>query len=135
MDRLSKAKRSWLMSRVRAKDTKPEMKVRRTLHRIGFRYRVHVDDLPGKPDLVFPSRRKVLLIHGCYWHGHSCRYGSAQSKSNVEYWQRKIAANQKRDKLVVSKLRALGWKVLVVWECKIKRDNWHSRVLTFLETT
>ncbi|MGC0018386.1 very short patch repair endonuclease, partial [Ralstonia pseudosolanacearum] len=97
MDRLTPDRRSRLMSRIRSKDTKPEVEVRSTLHRMGYRYVLHKRGLPGTPDLVFPARRKVLFVHGCYWHGHTCKYGKAQSKSNVEFWQKKIDANRRRD--------------------------------------
>lgn len=132
MDRISTAQRSRLMSRIRSRDTKPEMIVRSTLHRLGYRYVLHRRVLPGTPDLVFPSRHKVIFVHGCFWHCHSCKYGQAQSKSNVEYWKEKIARNVQRDKENISSLKKMGWGVLIVWECQIKKGDWLGNVLTFL---
>jgi DNA mismatch endonuclease, patch repair protein len=133
MDRLTAEARSRLMSRVRSRDTKPEMAVRSVLHSLGYRYKLHVPTLPGKPDIVFPSRRKVILVHGCYWHGHSCKYGRAVSKSNVVFWTQKIETNRRRDDLNLRRLRAENWSVHVIWECRIKRDAWLARTLDFLE--
>lgn len=119
MDRLSSEHRSWLMGRVGSKDTAPELVVRRYLHRLGYRYRLHVKTLPGKPDMVFPARRCVILVHGCFWHGHGCKIGKLP-KSRIEFWRAKIARNQERDAQSVRKLRALGWRVLTVWQCEIR---------------
>lgn len=124
------------MSRVRSSDTRPEMTVRSTLHALGFRYRLHSKDLPGTPDLVFPSRGKVLFVHGCYWHGHNCRMGQAASKTNVEFWAEKIRTNIARDRRNINALRRMGWGVAVVWECELKKrmgGKWVSRVTRFLE--
>lgn len=132
MDRLTPERRSRLMSRIRGKDTAPEMAVRSTLHRLGYRYRLHVKDLPGKPDIVFPALRKALFVHGCYWHGHSCRLGLAQSKSNVEFWSGKLASNTSRDARNVALLRERGWEVEIVWQCELKEGLWLERVLRFL---
>ena len=95
-DRVSPKKRSYIMSRVKTKDTGPELLLRRALHKRGYRYRVNVKKLPGKPDIVFPSRRKLVFVHGCFWHGHDCRWGRPP-KSNAEYWKPKVRANRKRD--------------------------------------
>jgi len=113
-------KRSWIMSRVREKNTSPELKVRSLIHRLGFRFRLHRKDLPGKPDLVFPSRKKVIFVNGCFWHGHDCARGNRLPKTNWEYWVEKIHRNIERDANHQSNLKALGWDVLVVWECEIK---------------
>ncbi|MEO1039278.1 MAG: DNA mismatch endonuclease Vsr [Pseudomonadota bacterium] len=113
-------KRSAVMARVRGKDTKPEMTVRRLVHALGYRYRLHRKDLPGKPDLVFSARRKVIFIHGCFWHGHDCKRGSRKPKQNAEYWQAKIAGNVKRDRETLARLDALGWRALTLWECALK---------------
>ncbi|WP_345796505.1 very short patch repair endonuclease [Castellaniella sp. MT123] len=121
------------MSRIRSKDTKPEVEVRSTLHRMGYRYVLHKRGLPGTPDLVFPARRKVLFVHGCYWHGHTCKYGKAQSKSNVEFWHKKMDANRRRDRRNARKLRAAGWSVATVWECQVKQGKWLDRIVLFLE--
>ena len=132
VDRLFPERRSWLMSRVHAKNTRPEMKVRSTLHALGYRYRLHRADLPGKPDLVFPSRRKIIFVHGCFWHGHGCRGGREKSKTNVEFWDKKIIANRQRDKRNIAKLRRLGWGVAVIWECELKNSIWISRITRYL---
>lgn len=116
MDTISQEDRSALMSRIRSKDTKPEMVVRRLLHCLGYRYVLHDKRLPGKPDLVFPVRRKVVFIHGCFWHGHACSVG-ATPKSNIAYWTAKIDGNRRRDGKSCRALRRLGWRVLTVREC------------------
>jgi DNA mismatch endonuclease (patch repair protein) len=120
------------MSRIRGRDTQPEMTVRSRLHKLGYRFRLHVGKLPGTPDLVFVSRRKLLFVHGCYWHGHSCRWGAAQSKSNVKFWRAKLKVNRRRDARVMRYLRRNGWKALVIWECQIKSDSWLRRTRSFL---
>lgn len=133
MDRLSTAQRSFLMSRIRGKDTAPELIVRSVLHRLGFRFRLHRRDLPGSPDLVFPSLRKVIFVHGCFWHGHDCHRGRAQPKSNVPFWTAKLERNKSRDLNSEGKLAALGWQVAVIWECELADGLWLERVLRFLE--
>lgn len=135
-DRLTQDRRSWLMSRIRSSDTRPEMIVRSALHALGFRYRLHRTDLPGTPDLVFPSRKKVLFVHGCFWHGHRCRMGQAAPKTNVEFWADKIRKNVARDRRNVNALRRQGWGVAIVWECELKKrrgGKWISRVARFLQ--
>jgi DNA mismatch endonuclease (patch repair protein) len=108
------------MRAVKGRDTAPEMLVRRIAHRMGYRYRVHRKDLPGKPDLVFPSRRKMVFVHGCFWHGHECKRGARMPKANRDYWQAKIARNRARDIKNQESLHNMGWQVLVVWECETK---------------
>ncbi len=120
MDILSKDQRSGLMSRIRGKDTNPEMVVRRLIHSLGYRYRLHVRTLPGCPDLVFPSRRKVVFVHGCFWHRHSCRKGRSVPGTRTAFWETKLESNRKRDRRFRRKLRRQGWQVLVVWECQTK---------------
>lgn len=120
VDRLSPTNRSALMARIRSKDTGPEMVVRRLLHRLGFRFRLHAKELPGKPDIVFRPRRKAVHVHGCYWHGHGCSRGGTGAKSNVEYWAPKIARNRARDEASASAMEADGWSVLTVWECETR---------------
>lgn len=122
MDNLSPEERSAQMGLVRSKDTKPEMRVRRLVYGLGYRYRLHRADLPGKPDLVFPSRRKVVQVNGCFWHGHKCRLGR-MPKSSVDYWRNKIATNQKRDMRTIRSLRKLGWECLTVWECSLGDES------------
>lgn len=116
-DNLTSTQRSSCMRAVRAKDTLPEMRVRQTAHSMGYRYALHRKDLPGKPDLVFVSRRKVIFVHGCFWHAHKCRHGSVSPVSNSDYWDIKRRKNKRRDKEHLRSLRHADWKVLVVWEC------------------
>lgn len=120
------------MSRVRSKDTLPELAVRKALHALGFRYRLHAKGLPGKPDIVFSGRRKVIFVHGCYWHGHHCRFGLAQSKSNVAFWEKKLADNRRRDLRSISELQTLGWTVHTVWECEVRSGTWLHAAVKFL---
>ena len=117
-DSLSKDQRSEVMRRIRSKDTCPEMQVRQALHASGFRYRLHDSKLPGKPDIVLPRHKAVVLVHGCFWHGHRCKFSHVPS-SNVAYWTAKIARNQMRDKENVAALATLGWRVFVLWECEL----------------
>jgi DNA mismatch endonuclease (patch repair protein) len=112
--------RSAIMRAVRSKDTKPEMIVRRLVYRLGYRYRLHRADLPGKPDLVFPGRRKIVFVHGCWWHGHDCRRGARMPKTNLPYWQAKIARNQARDRANHAALTERGWEVATIWECQTR---------------
>ena len=107
------------MQAVRSKNTRPELLVRRLLHANGYRYRLHSKKLPGCPDLVFPSRKKVLFIHGCWWHGHDCQRGSRVPKTNVVYWTKKIIRNRNRDADSQKRLEAEGWKVFAIWECEL----------------
>ena len=133
MDTFTAAERAAIMRRIRAKDTKPEMAVRGMVHRLGFRYRLHRADLPGKPDLVFPCRGKVLFVHGCFWHGHGCRSGRNRPSSNRAYWIPKLDRNKARDVANRRRLRALGWDVLTVWECQLKNpERLRQRIAKFL---
>lgn len=116
-DTLTPDQRRYNMSRIRGTNTKPEMVVRKLLHGIGLRYRLHGKGLPGKPDLVFASRRAVLFVHGCFWHMHRCRYGKPAPATNANFWAQKRLGNRKRDKENRARLRAEGWKVFEVWEC------------------
>ncbi|MGH6946264.1 MAG: very short patch repair endonuclease, partial [Kiloniellales bacterium] len=113
-DRVSSSIRSAIMASVKQKHTGPELTVRRMLHRLGYRFRLHNRSLPGSPDLVFPRRGKAIFVHGCFWHGHSCRWGRLP-KSKLDYWGPKIEANRKRDRRNSLRLRKQGWSVLVVW--------------------
>lgn len=122
MDAMSPAKRSALMSRIRSKDTKPELVVRSMLHRLGYRFRLHRKDLPGRPDIVLPRHRKIILVQGCFWHGHSCKLAS-KPKSNQTYWGGKIATNRSRDARNLELLHNLGWTVLELWECDIRKGT------------
>ncbi|WP_113889229.1 very short patch repair endonuclease [Roseiarcus fermentans] len=111
--------RSRMMSGIKAKNTRPEMVLRRGLHAAGFRYRLHVEDLPGKPDLVFPSRRAVIFAHGCFWHGHNCPL-FVWPKTRPDWWRAKIARNREVDASAVRVLTSAGWRIGVVWECSFK---------------
>jgi DNA mismatch endonuclease (patch repair protein) len=111
------------MRRIRKVDTKPELIVRRVVHRLGHRYRLHRRDLPGTPDLVFPAKQKVILVHGCFWHQHECPLGSKQPHTNLSYWLPKLARNKQRDLVSERALGELGWQVLVVWECETKSES------------
>ena len=108
------------MSRIRGRDTKPELLVRQACHRQGLRFRLQRKDLPGKPDLVFPKYKTVIFVHGCYWHSHDCKYGSVVPKTNAEFWQSKRAATVDRDERNRRDLEYLGWRVLTYWECEIR---------------
>jgi DNA mismatch endonuclease (patch repair protein) len=122
MDTVSRKKRSEIMSRIRCKDTQPELLVRKILHHAGFRFRLHRKDLPGKPDIVLPKYRTVVFVHGCFWHGHNCRRASIP-KSNVEFWQNKIDGNRQRDARNEKQLQQLGWRVFTIWQCEIQKKQ------------
>lgn len=127
-------KRSDVMRRVRSRDSKAELVVRRVIHGMGYRYRLHRKDLPGHPDLAFIAMRKAIFVHGCFWHGHTCRAGKNRPKSNTEYWQRKLERNMDRDVEDQSKLVEMGWRVLIVWECELRdKARLRKRVVDFLE--
>lgn len=135
VDVYSKTVRSRVMRSVKAKDTRPELVVRSCVHKLGYRFRLHRTDLPGHPDLVFSSRRKIILVHGCFWHRHRCRRGRSLPVANRAYWQDKFTRNVARDKQVLRELRKLGWKALVVWECETidrKSQRLIARVRKFL---
>lgn len=135
VDRLSPERRSALMSKVRGKDTTPELSVRRLLHRLGYRYRLHARKLPGKPDIVFANRKKVIFVHGCFWHRHPGCPKASTPKSRTAYWIGKFESNVQRDQQVRDALQSAGWKVLVVWECEAKNIETLQDVLTtFLES-
>lgn len=122
-DRISEARRSWNMSRIRGKDTKPEIAVRSMLHKLGYRFRLHRNDLPGRPDIVLPSRKTVIMVHGCYWHRHpGCRYAYSP-KSRVDFWENKFAENIARDHRNMDELQSIGWRALVVWECELREPD------------
>lgn len=115
--------RSEIMRAVKSKDTTPEMIVRRLVHGLGYRYRLHRKDLPGNPDIVLGPRRKAIFVNGCFWHRHDCPRGARQPKANAEYWQVKIARNVARDTASDVALKAGGWDVLTIWECETKAGN------------
>lgn len=138
-DVFSKKKRSQIMSKIRAKDTKPEIWLRKELHRLGFRYRLHDTKLPGKPDLKLAKYNAVILIHGCFWHGHNCRL-FRMPKTNKDYWNKKILNNKKRDDINREELHEKKWRILIMWECAIKgpekkqKDHLISEIIQWLHS-
>ncbi|NUP89191.1 MAG: DNA mismatch endonuclease Vsr [Candidatus Sumerlaeia bacterium] len=121
MDKLSPERRSENMRRIRNRDMKPELTVRSAVHRMGHRFRLHGRGLPGKPDLVFPGQRKVIFVHGCFWHQHAGCPEASRPKSNRDYWRAKLRGNVRRDRRNLRALDELGWSALVVWECDVER--------------
>jgi len=122
-DKYSKEVRSYNMSQIKGKDTKPEMLVRKYLHAHGFRYRLHSKNLPGKPDIVLPKYKTLIFVHGCFWHGHAnCKY-YVVPKTNTDFWLNKINGNLVNDRKVIKALKKDGWKVVVVWECNLKKEK------------
>lgn len=120
MDTLTPAERGMVMSHVRSKNTRPEILVRRIVSALGYRYRLHRRDLPGTPDLVFPRIRKIIFVHGCFWHRHACFNGRRTPKSRVAFWTSKFIENKRRDHGTRRRLRKMGWDVLVAWECQLR---------------
>ena len=134
-DIFNKKKRSQIMSKISGKNTKPELVIRKALFAKGYRYRLHRKDLPGNPDIVFPSRKKVIFINGCFWHGHNCSK-AALPATNKRFWKKKISGNVKRDKLNLYKLKKMAWKSLVIWQCEIKNSSFENkiyRIVKFIE--
>lgn len=132
MDTLSKSERSERMKLIRNKDTKPELSVRRLIHGMGYRYIVHSGNLPGKPDIVFRKRRKIIFVHGCFWHRHACNLGRLP-KSKLDFWVQKLEQNRLRDIENLQRLTLLGWKSLLIWECEIGNNNLANRIKSFLD--
>ena len=133
MDNVSPQRRSEIMSRIRSQGTKPEMSVRRLIYAMGFRYRLHARELPGKPDLVFRSRRKIIFVHGCFWHRHDCNLARLP-KSRLQFWVEKLEKNRERDARVQEELAAAGWRFLVIWECELANSAAvESKVRGFLD--
>jgi DNA mismatch endonuclease, patch repair protein len=120
------------MQAVKSKNAKLEMIVRRLLHAAAYRYRLHDNTLPGKPDLVFPGRRAVIFVHGCFWHGHDCKRGARMPATNRQYWSAKISRNKQRDAEHIHAIRKAGWRVLTVWECETKLPSLMKRMTRFL---
>lgn len=122
-DHVNRGKRSLIMAAVHSKDTKPELTVRSLVHALGYRFRLHVASLPGKPDLVFPGRRKIIFVHGCFWHRHArCRYATSP-KTRSDFWQEKFLTNVARDRRTRRELKKLGWSILTVWQCELKNPQ------------
>jgi DNA mismatch endonuclease (patch repair protein) len=133
MDTLTAAERSARMAKIKSKDTQPELRVRQIVHRLGYRFRLHRKDLPGRPDLVFPSRRKVIFVHGCFWHGHQGCKVANRPKSRRGFWDAKFQSNRIRDAKNQRLLKQDGWRVLTVWECQTKgSEELNARLLRFL---
>lgn len=133
MDVFSREKRSQIMSRVSGKNTKPEIAVRSLLHNLGFRFRLYRKDLPGKPDITLPKYKKVIFVHGCFWHGHEDCPRSKRPLTNEEFWREKLDKNIERDKETLTALKELGWDVLTVWTCEVKDTNkLKTKLLSFL---
>ncbi|QYK47331.1 MAG: DNA mismatch endonuclease Vsr [Phycisphaeraceae bacterium] len=134
-DVLSPEQRSRNMRAIKASNTAPELTVRRVLHALGYRFRLHRRDLPGCPDIVLPRRRVAVFVHGCFWHRHQCRYGRVEPTTRPEFWRAKFATNVQRDKRSIRALRRMGWRVLVVWECQTGDiDRLEKRLQKFLNT-
>jgi DNA mismatch endonuclease (patch repair protein) len=129
MDRLTAEQRSWNMSRIRGRDTAPERRVRSLLHRLGFRFSLRRRELPGHPDIVLPSRKVAVFVHGCFWHRHNRCNNSVVPKTRQEFWLAKLNGNVERDLRNASALKALGWKVLTIWECEVGNETRLSRKL------
>ncbi|MGA3136025.1 MAG: DNA mismatch endonuclease Vsr [Terracidiphilus sp.] len=135
MDSISPKRRSENMRRIRSKGMAPELFVRRLVHSMGYRYRLHSPKLPGKPDLVFPARKKIIEVRGCFWHQHRGCVDSHIPKSRIEYWVPKLQRNKQRDSENLRKLRKLGWDVLLIWECNVrKQDGLSAQVRNFLDS-
>lgn len=135
MDVFSKGKRSQIMSRISGKDTKPEILVRSLLHRMGYRFRLHKKELPGKPDITLPKHKKVIFVHGCFWHGHENCPRSKRPSTNVVFWNKKINGTIERDKQNIQNLENLGWETLILWTCEIKnQDILKHKLKSFLDT-
>jgi len=133
-DKLTRSQRFASMSSNVSKGTQPEIVVRRLVHSMGYRYRLHRRNLPGCPDMVFPCRKKVILVNGCYWHRHNCRKGRSVPETRREFWENKFARTVQRDNENRRRLKKLGWKILIIWECKIKnRDQLKKQIVKFLE--
>lgn len=122
-DRISKERRSWNMSRIKGKNTKPEILLRSLLHRAGYRFRLHLPHLPGKPDLVLPKYKTVIFVHGCFWHRHKGCYSVYTPKTRIEFWQDKFNATMERDNRKQAELEKEGWRVIIVWECELKSSE------------
>jgi DNA mismatch endonuclease (patch repair protein) len=134
MDHVSSEKRSAIMAAVKSKHTRPELIIRRLIHKAGFRYRLHDRHLPGSPDIVFRSRRSVVFVHGCFWHGHAGCPKARLPLTRPEFWSQKVASNRRRDRATIRALRRAGWGALVVWQCQLRTPTRVlSKITKFLE--
>jgi len=134
VDVLTKKQRQYCMSRIQGKNTKPEMVVRKLVFALGYRYRLHDKILSGKPDLVFAGKKKVIFVHGCFWHRHNCKYGRATPQTRKAFWKEKLDKNKERDKINIRKLKQMGWKVLVIWECETRKKDMIEKLVNKLDT-
>lgn len=135
-DNLTAEQRKRNMTAIKSRHTKPEIIVRSIIHRLGFRFRLHDKKLPGKPDIILPRHKKIILVHGCFWHMHDCKRGNVTPKTNVEYWQNKRFRNVERDKTNLFSYLSEGWQVLTIWECQIKDKNFLTNLLkNFIESS
>lgn len=133
-DTMSKAERSRRMAMVRGKNMKPEVAVRKLVHGLGYRYRLHKKDLPGMPDMVFKSKKKVIFVHGCFWHRHDNCKLARLPKSRLDFWKTKLEGNKKRDEENQKRLNEMGWEYLVIWECEVKdKQNIRDKIQSFLD--
>lgn len=133
MDVFTKEKRSKIMSKIKGKDTRPEKVVRSLLHQMGYRFRLHRRDLPGNPDIVLPKHKKVIFVHGCFWHGHDGCPRAKRPSTNKKFWNEKLTKNIERDKKNQKELLKLGWQPLVVWQCQIKDlENLNEKIIHFI---
>lgn len=123
MDKLSPERRSWNMGRIRGKNTEPEMRVRRVLYRLNYRYRLHEKDLPGKPDIVIPRSKTAIFVHGCFWHRHIGCKNATMPSTRRDFWAEKLTQNTDRDNRNRAELQCLGWKVIVIWECQTENEE------------
>jgi DNA mismatch endonuclease (patch repair protein) len=133
VDKISKERRSWNMSRIRAKNTKPEVFVRSMLHRMGYRFRIHLNGLPGKPDIVLPKYHTAIFVHGCFWHGHEGCKDFAPPKTRTEWWLNKINGNKKRDTENITQLGRQGWQVIIIWECELTPDKRENTIKSLVD--
>ena len=129
MDKIDKEKRSWNMSRILSKNTKPEIKIRKALWQMGYRYRLHYKKLPGKPDIVFVKDKIAIFIHGCFWHRHKNCIEASRPKTNSDYWEIKINKNIERDKKHTKEIKKLGWEVIIIWECSVHNEIENNIIL------
>lgn len=133
MDVFTKKKRSQIMSKIKGKDTKPEKVVRSLLHQMGYRFRLHRRDLPGNPDIVLPKHKKVIFVHGCFWHGHKDCPRAKRPSTNKKFWNEKLSKSIKRDTFNQKKLKEMGWLTLIIWQCEMKESkNLQSKLESFL---
>jgi DNA mismatch endonuclease (patch repair protein) len=131
-DKFTKPERSKIMAQVKSENTSPELAIRKLLHRLGFRFRLHRKDLPGKPDIVLPKHKTVIFVHGCFWHGHLGCKRASRPTSNTDFWNKKLDRNIERDRAAREELEKIGWRVMTIWECEIKDTEKMEGTMNFL---